>query len=209
MMSSAKTVELWGRSSSHFTRVARIFALELAIPHDFRPVLDMTTLEPGAYANNPALKMPVLVDEYGALFGAENVCRALLRRSEQASARVIMRGDVPERAVANVEELTLHVMSCEVSLIMAKAAGSVAPPKVLPSMHNSLRYVDEALGASLAALPKDRLLSFLEVTLFCLVTHLQFREVMDVSGFERLADFCSLFAERESAKATAYRFDAA
>jgi glutathione S-transferase len=202
------TVELWGRSSSHFTRVARMFAAELSIPHHFRPVLDLTTLDPSAYAENPALKVPVLVDEQGALFGAENVCRALLRRSEKAAALVVMRGDVPERAVENAEELILHVMSSEVFLIMAKATGNVAPPKVTPSMHNSLRYIDETLDATLAALPKHRLFSFLEVTLFCLLTHLEFRQIMDVSGFQRLRAFCLLFAERESAKVTAYRFDA-
>ena len=34
-------VELVGRSSSHFTRTARIFALELGVPHTFRPVFDI------------------------------------------------------------------------------------------------------------------------------------------------------------------------
>ena len=209
-MTNVRTpVELWGRSSSHFSRVARMFALELAVPHDFRPVLELTTLDPSAYGHNPALKVPVLVDEHGSLFGVENICRALLRRSQHDASSVIMRGDVPNRAVANVEELTLHVMSSEVSLIMAKATGGVAPYKVAPSMHNSLRYVDDTLGAALAALPKDRLISFLEVTLFCVVTHLEFREIMDVSGFERLRDFCQLFSERQSAKSTQYRFDAA
>ena len=29
-------IVLVGRSSSHFTRVARIFALELGVPHSFR-----------------------------------------------------------------------------------------------------------------------------------------------------------------------------
>jgi glutathione S-transferase len=171
-------------------------------------VLDLTTLDPSAYADNPALKVPVLVDEHGSLFGAENVCHALLRRSPKAAASVVMRGDVPDRVVANAEELTLHVMSSEVSLIMAKATGNVPPPKVTPSIHNSLQHIDQSLSGILAALPKERLFSFLEVALFCVVTHLEFRELMDVSGFQRLRDFCLLFAQSESAKATVYRFDA-
>ena len=203
------TVYLHGRSSSHFTRVVRIFALELGVPHDFRPVLDLTTVDSSAYAANPALKVPVLVDEQGSLFGAENICRALLRRSGKTATSVIMRGDVPDRAVANAEELTLHVMSCGVSLIMAKATDSAAPPKVTPSMQNSLLYLDETLDTTLLALPPSRLLSFFEVTLFCVVTHLKFREIFDASGFHRLQDFCLSFAERDSAKATLYRFDAA
>lgn len=209
MMNAGTTIALHGRSSSHFTRVARIFAVELAVPLDFRPVLDLTALDPSPYAGNPALKVPVLVDEQGSLFGAENICHALLRRSSTARTRVIMRGDMPARALANAEELTLHVMSSEVSLIMAKATGSAAPPKVTPSLHNSLRYLDETVGEVLAVLPGDRLVSFLEVTLFCVVTHLEFREVADVSPYHALREFCLHFAERESAKATPYRFDAA
>lgn len=201
---------LVGRSSSHFTRTARLFAIELGVSHTFRPVLDMTTLDAAAYGDNPALKIPVLVDEHGPLFGTENICRELVRRSGTTST-IVMRGDVSDRIVANAEELTLHVMSAEVSLIMAKMAGDarLAPAKVSRSIENSLRWLDENVDAALAALPADRALSFLEVSLFSLVTHLPFREVRDVSSFARLGAFCTRFGERASARSTEYRFDAA
>lgn len=211
MSAAAAPVELLGRSSSHFTRVARIFALELGVSHSFRPVLDLTLQDPSAYADNPALKLPVLVDEHGALFGTENICRALLRSSGRAVAGVVMRGDVPDRAVANAEELTLHAMSSEVALIMAQVAGTghIAPPKVAPSLHNCLRYLDQTLAATLEALPRTRDFSFFEVALYCLVTHLEFRELIDPSRLRGLQDFCRRFGERGSAKATPYHFDTA
>src|SRR5688572_30144352 len=108
-------VTLLGRSSSHFTRTARIFALELEVPHQFRPVLDLTTSDPGAYADNPALKVPVLIDAEGGLFGTENICRELARRSGRRG-QVVLRGDVADRIVANAEELILHAMAVEVTL---------------------------------------------------------------------------------------------
>jgi glutathione S-transferase len=199
---------LVGRSSSHFTRIARIFALELGVGHTFQPVFDLTSLDLVVYAGNPALKIPILVDERGPLFGSENVCRELVRRSGRGSS-VVLRGDVHERVVANAEELTLHVMSSEVTLIMAKMAGdaNAAPPKVRRSIENSLGYLDEHLDAVLAALPADRALSFVEVALFCVFTHLPFRQVMDVAPWARLAAFCRRFGERESARGTEYRFD--
>lgn len=202
-------VVLVGRSSSHFTRVARIFAIELGVAHAFRPVFDITSLDAAVYAHNPALKVPILVDERGPLFGTENICRELVRRSGGAS-KVALRGDVADRVVANVEELALHVMSAEVSLITAKIAGNaaLAPPKVRRSIENSLRYIGENLDDALSALPADRALSFVEVALFCVVTHLPFREILDVTPFERLGDFCRRFGERDSARATEYRFDA-
>ena len=176
---------LVGRSSSHFTRVARIFALELEVPHTFRPVLDMAALDAATYAGNPALKVPILVDERGPLFGTENICHELIRRSGRRKT-IVMRGDVNERSIANAEELTLHAMSAEVSIIVAKQHASFVAPKIAPSIENSLRYLDQHLDGVLAALPEPRDLSFVEVALFCVVTHLPFRKVMDVAQWTRL-----------------------
>ncbi|HEY0994108.1 MAG TPA: glutathione S-transferase [Kofleriaceae bacterium] len=197
-----------GRSSSHFTRTARMFALELGVPYTFQPVFDLTSLDRAVYADNPALKVPILVDEDGPLFGTENICRELGRRSAKATT-VVLRGDVRDRVVANAEELALHVMSSEVALIMAKIAGEAPPPKVVRSIENSLGFLDDHVDAVLAALPAERTLSFVEVTLFCVVTHLPWREVMDVARWTRLGEFCRQFGDRESARSTEYRFDAA
>jgi glutathione S-transferase len=203
-------LEIVGRSSSHFTRVTRIFAHELAVPHTFRPVLDLTSMAPDAYAGHPALKVPTLVDDRGALFGSENICRELARRSTIA-AQVVMRGEVDDRIVQNAEELTVHVMTAEVSLILAKLAGHdrLAPPKVRRSMETSLDYLDAHVDTVIATLPAERVLSFVEVGLFCVVRHLPFREIMDVTAWSRLAAFCDRFGERPAAKATEYHFDRA
>lgn len=101
-------------------------------------------------------------------------------------------------------------MASEVSLIMAKVAGDarLVPAKVSRSIENSLDHLEQNVDAVLSALPAHRVLSFVEVALFCLVTHLPFRQVMDVSVWPRLGDFCKRFGERESARATEYRFDA-
>jgi glutathione S-transferase len=201
---------LVGRSSSHFTRLTRIFALELGVAHTFRAVLDLTSADPASYAGNPALKIPVLVDADGPIFGAENICRELTQRA-QARARVVLRGDVAGRLVANAEEMTLHAMATDVALVMASvaAADRPAPPKRRPSLERALVYLDEHIDRVCAALPADRRLSFVEAALFCVVTHLPFRHVLDVAPYERLAAFCAGFGQRESAQRTEYRYDAA
>jgi glutathione S-transferase len=202
-------LELVGRSSSHFTRTARIFALELGVPHVFRPVFDITSTDAGQYANNPALKVPILVLPDGPLYGTENICRELVRRAT-APQRCVLRGEVADRLVANAEELTLHAMSSEVALITSAMVGDGRPvsPKLRASLENSLRYLDDQLERVLAALPGDRSFSFFEVALYCLVRHLPFRQIMDPGGYLRLADFCTRFDLRESARQTSYRFDA-
>jgi glutathione S-transferase len=201
-------ITLVGRSSSHFTRTARIFALELGVPHTFRPVLDMTMTDPAVYAGNPALKVPVLVDVQGPLFGTENICRELARRSGRGG-RVVLRGEVAERVVANAEELVLHAMGTDVSLVMARLGGQVPPPKLRRSLENALAFLDAHLDRVLSAMPGDRQLSFCEVALFCLVTHLPFRKVMEVGAYQNLQAFCQAFAARPAARATEYHFDAA
>jgi glutathione S-transferase len=183
--------------------------LELGVPHTFRPVLDITSTDTATYAGNPALKMPVLVDSDGPLFGTENICRELARRS-RAGSRVVLRGDVADRLVENAEEMTLHVMSSEVILVMATMAGDgcAPPPKLRRSLDNSVAYLNANVDRVLAALPADRAISFLETALFCVVTHLPFRQVMDVDGYERLTSFSKQFGKREGARQTEYRFDA-
>jgi glutathione S-transferase len=177
------------------------------VPFAFRPVLDMNTTDRAAYADNPALKIPVLVDEHGPLFGAENICRALARRSGHA-ARVVMRGDLPARVVANAEEMVLHAMSSDVLLVMSALSDDrPPPPKVRPSLENALGFLEANVDQVLASLPPERLLSFCETALYCLVTHLPFRKVMDVGGYPRLGAFCAAFGQRPGARATEYRFD--
>jgi glutathione S-transferase len=200
---------LVGRSSSHYTRLARIFALELAVPHVFRPVLDMTSEDAATYGDNPALKIPVLVDADGPLFGAENICRELVRRS-QGGDKVVLRGAVPDRVVVNAEEMTLHAMSAEVTLIMAKMAGDerATSPKVRRSLENAVGWLNDHVDRVQGALPRERALSFVETALFCLVTHLPFRQLLSVTPYAALTAFCERFGTRASATETTYRFDA-
>ncbi|HLK90707.1 MAG TPA: glutathione S-transferase family protein [Polyangia bacterium] len=204
-MTEAELV-LVGRSSSHFTRTARLFAIELGLPYTFRPVLDMAARDPAAYGDNPALKIPILIDGEGPLYGTENICRALARHAG-AGARVVLRGDVPARVVANAEEMILHAMASDVALVMA-GAGQPEPPKVRASLENALGFLEANVDRVLEALPADRRLSFCEAALYALVTHLPFRNVMQVSGYPRLQAFRDRFGARPGAAATAYRFDA-
>ncbi|HEY2901470.1 MAG TPA: glutathione S-transferase family protein [Polyangia bacterium] len=203
-------IVLVGRSSSHFTRTARVFAHDLGVPYIFRAVLDMTAIDPATYGDNPALKVPVLIDQQGPLFGTENICRALAVRAGKRDA-VVLRGDAAPRLIANAEELILHAMNSEVTIIMNAGPGAERPlpPKVRRSLENALDFLEANVEAVRAALPPARLVSFCEAALFCLVTHLPFRNIMDVTGYARLQAFCREFERRPGALATPYRFDAA
>jgi hypothetical protein len=110
-----------------------------------------------------------------------------------------------------MEEMTLHAMSTEVALIMGKMAGQdrASTPKLVRSLENALGYLNHHVERTLEALPADRVISFVETALFCLVRHLPWRDVMDVARHDRLTTFCEHFGARASARDTEYRFDAA
>ena len=78
-----QTLEIIGRQSSHFTRMVRIFAAELGLPYSFTPIYDLLSREPGDYAGNPALKLPILRVGTEAVFGSLNICRVLSRRAPE------------------------------------------------------------------------------------------------------------------------------
>ncbi|UQA63592.1 glutathione S-transferase N-terminal domain-containing protein [Polyangium aurulentum] len=199
-----------GRSSSHFTRIARIFAAEMRIDYSLRVVRDLMSSDTEDYGGNPGLKIPSLQTSRGVWFGALNVCRELWRLSSRRP-RVVWPEDLDEPLLANAQELVLQAMATEVALIMAKVAGvadgSAHQAKMRKGLVNTMSWLEENARSALAALPPQRDLSYLEVTLFCLVTHLEFRDVLPTAPYSALNEFCQHFAARTSAVETTYRFD--
>jgi len=195
---------LFGRSSSHFTRVARVFAAEAGADYEFRIVPDLTSVEPRDYGGNPALKIPSLCTPDGDWYGALAISRELVRRSGRP-----WRGAWPEDFVtpllSNAQELVLHAMATEVSLIMNKAE---APDKRTRSLLDTLTWLEAHAPLALATLPSGRDPSFLEVTLYCLVRHLEFRKILPTTPYVRLSEFCRGFDARDSIRTTEFRFDA-
>jgi hypothetical protein len=197
-----------GRSSSHFTRVLRLFAEECAVRCDFQVVPNLLSEEAAAYGGNPGLRVPTLITAQGPIFGSLGGCRALAPLASR-SLRMVWPEATPLGVAANALELSLQAMSTEVALIMATATGAAASPYALKSrtaLAGLLGWLECNVLEALAALP-ERDLSYLELSLFCLIDHLEFREVMVLDQHERLRSFRELFAERPSATATRFRFD--
>jgi hypothetical protein len=200
-----------GRSSSHFTRVTRMFAVELGVVCAFQVVRDIMSTDVADYGGNPALKLPTLLTPEGPWFGALNICRELARRSP-LDRRIVWPEDLHQPLLASAQELVVHAMATGVSLVMARAAGGAGEggphqAKMRQSLLNTMSWLEDNARAALAALPAARDLSYLEVTLFCLVTHLAFRDVLPTAPYAALNELCGPFGARPSAAATAYRFD--
>jgi glutathione S-transferase len=204
-------VVLVGRSSSHFTRVARIFAHELSVEHQFSPVYDITALDTQTFADNPTLRVPSLRAENGTWFGSLGISRELARRATRPCS-IVWPEELTDATATNAQEIVLETMAAEVTIVTARLA-KLAPEhpflaKPRARIDASVAWLERELPGVLSRLP-ERSLSFLEVTVFCLATHLPFREVRSIDDCPNLLEFSSGFAERASARATEYHFDRA
>lgn len=204
-------MQIVGRSSSLFTRIPLIFAEELAVPYVLEPIYDMTALGPEVYAGNPALKLPILRRNGSAvLFGAQNICRAVVERATLAK-RIVWPEDLRDDLSRNAQELVWHCASTQVQLVMGTVINRLPAEnpffaKARGCFENSLRWLDANLAAALGLLP-PRDLSLFEVSLFCLIEHVQFRPTLPLDSLTALTDFATRFASRPSAQRTAYRYD--
>lgn len=200
---------LVARSSSHFSRVARIYASELAVAHEFEPVFDLNELDAQTYADNPLLRVPNLKSPTGTWFGTLNVCRELARRGA-ATGRLLWPEDSTNALAANAHEVTLDAMNTGVVIVTAKMAGlgddATFLQKPRTRLAAAIHWLESNLDAATATLP-ERQLSFLEVSSFCLLTHLEFRGLGSLDACPTLRAFCEAFGRRPAAQATPFHFD--
>jgi glutathione S-transferase len=209
-MSDAIVPSIVGRSSSHFTRLVRVFALELGVACTFEPVFDLTSLNTADYAGNPALKLPVLKLGHNIVLGAENICRKLAELAP-AHLRIAWPEDMRDVDACNAQELVWHAMQAQVQLglgtqIAGLPADSIYFVKAATGLRNALAWLDDKAPTVIAALPPHDI-SVLEASLFCLLEHLAFRATIDLEPYGRLNAFAREFGTRASALATPYKFD--
>ncbi|HEY4210817.1 MAG TPA: glutathione S-transferase N-terminal domain-containing protein [Steroidobacteraceae bacterium] len=203
-------LQIVGRRSSVFTRMPLIFAEEFGVPYEVVPIYDMTAVGPEVYAGNPALKLPILRKDGDVLFGAQNICRAIVEAAGSPK-RVVWPEELNDTLSRNAQELVWHAMTTQVQIVMGTVVNKLPADspyfvKAHTSLGASLSWLDSHLPELLETLP-PRDLSLFEVSLHCLIEHLVFRPTLQVSPYLSLMQFSQEFSGRQSAHATLYRFD--
>lgn len=212
-----------GRSTSHYTRVARLLAHELGVPLRLSPLFDMTRLDAEDYGGHPALKLPTLHIVSGSagtrrVFGTVNICRELAARAPHL--QVAFDEDL-DAAGRNLAELAWHGMQAQVQLIFGTQIAKLPPDniyfaKTRAGFAGALAWVDAHLDDVIAAAPRVDVV-LVEVVVFSLVDHIIFREratggaeergTVSLDPYARLRRFHDTFGARASALATPYVFD--
>ncbi|MCC5857818.1 MAG: glutathione S-transferase N-terminal domain-containing protein [Ectothiorhodospiraceae bacterium] len=201
--------EIIGRQSSHYTRLVRIFAFELELSYQFTPIFDMLSMDRSTYAGNPALKLPILNSEAGRIYGSQNICRALSQISGN-SQLIIWPEDSVDPLLMNSHEILAHAMSAQVEVVIHEIVENRTPDntsrKRRQSLVNCLAWLNDNFDLIIDAFPA-RDISIFEISLYCLVSHLHFRNTLDLSAMPNLRAFEQDFGNRRSVQATPYRFD--
>jgi len=205
------TLRIVGRRSSHFTRLTRLFAEELGVAYEIAPIFDMTVQDPQVYADNPALKLPILRTADSAIYGTENICRVIAEHATNA-ADIVWPEQLRGAVSRNAQELVWHCMTAQVQIVfgtvVAKLPGdNLYFEKARNGFAGALGWLDVHLADVLHALPPSRRLSLFEASLFCLIDHLHFRKTLPVESYAALEKFAREFANRPSARNTPYQFD--
>lgn len=208
-----RELRLIGRASSHFTRVAALYADELGLEVTRVVVADLTSIDSTSYGGHPGLKIPTLVVDGAPVFGAEHICRRLAGLAGRADdPTLVWPEDVAIDVVGNAQELTWHAMAAQVQIVAGTVLGDLPREhrffaKAAVGLVGSLGWLDAHLPTALAHLPTPRALSLLEVTAFCLIEHLAFRPSVPLAPYAQLIAFAADFARRPSARRTAYRLE--
>ncbi|MFC4307643.1 glutathione S-transferase family protein [Steroidobacter flavus] len=207
------SLQIVGRRSSHFTRIARIFAEELGLSYDIDPIYDMTAQTPTSYADNPALKLPILRIGDDVVFGTENICRALADHAHKSTA-IVWPEQLRPPVSRNAQELVWHCMTAQVQIVFGTLVAKLPADnlyfeKARTGFEGALTWLDTHLPDALNALPASRQVSLFEVSLFCMIEHLHFRKTLPIEPYSKLEAFRKTFATRPSAQNTSYQFDVA
>jgi len=205
------SLQIVGRRSSHFTRITRLFAEELGLPYEIVPIYDMTAQDSSIYANNPALKLPILRIGEDVVFGTENICRAMADRAPESVA-IVWPEQLRSNLSRNAQELVWHCMNSQVQIVFGTGiaklpADNLYFEKARLGFTGALSWLDAHLSEVLNALPASRQLSLFEISLFCMIEHLHFRQTLPVQQYSNLEAFRKSFAARPSAERTVYQFD--
>jgi glutathione S-transferase len=205
------TLRIVGRRSSHFTRLTRLFAEELGVAYEIAPIFDMTVQDPQFYADNPALKLPILRTGDAAIYGTENICRVIAEHATTA-ADIVWPEQLRGAVSRNAQELVWHCMTAQVQIVFGTLVSKLPGDnlyfeKARNGFRGALGWLDAHLTDVLHALPASRRLSLFEASLFCMIDHLHFRKTLPVEEYTALETFAREFANRPCARNTPYQFD--
>lgn len=188
-------MQLLGSTTSPFVRRIRIWATLNNLPIDFINLdifseQDRQTM----IAHNPARKIPVLIDHDFTLCDSNSIIRYLLEKADQ-----------PLLSWQQENYLTI-INACNDSLVeilLCQRSGfDTNSDKLFFNLQNeriveTLAYLNTHLSE-----PVFKSCEYLNISLYCLLDWIRFRELTDFSQLNNLVDFYHKFADKAAVQQT-------
>lgn len=188
-------MQLHGTPLSHFTRKIRILSAELAIPVEFVSTKSVMATAPAAYADNPLMRIPTLVDGATTVIDSDHIARYLVGRFDAADRLGVRSERVDD---LNRLAVTSGVMANEVVLILAKRGGLediesvVYFQKLMAAIDAGLAWLDQKVE------PEAPGFDYRDIALVCMWQHLAHYGLRPLTPYARIAARVERFADRPS-----------
>lgn len=164
-----QAIKLYGTELSHFARKVRLLIDHYSIPCEFVDIGNVAEAEQQKFAQNPLMKVPVLVDEDNWVLDSDHIASYLVDRFDGSDRFQVATKDVfnlNARAVMN------GIMAEEVKILLAKRTGIPVEnfpffDKATASIKNGLSWLE-----SHASRFDGDALSYREMHLVCMWDHL-------------------------------------
>jgi len=196
----APRVKLYGTPLSHFTRKVRIVLAELGVPFEMVWARSVLAATPDAYAENPLMRVPALVDDGELVIDSDHIARYLVGRFDPGD-----RLGVRSERVADLNALAVldGIMDNEVVLILAKRGGVANLEdiayfrKLASAIDGALAWIDDRIA------PESAAFDYRDITLVCLWQHLlHYQLVGGLDRYAKIAARVARCAERPSVAAS-------
>lgn len=113
-------MQLHYTQKSHYARKNRILIDALSLEVELINVGNVADSEPLLFANNPLMKVPVLVDGCQTIFDSDNISTYLVRKYDPKDQFRVLNTDIE---LLNARAVMNGVMAAEVEIIIADRTG--------------------------------------------------------------------------------------
>jgi glutathione S-transferase len=190
-------LKLHGTPLSHFTRKVRILLGELGVQYEMVWLSTVMVSSPEAFAANPLMRVPTLVDGDRMLIESDHIARYLVARYD-ASDWFGVKSDEP--SAMNFLAVANGIMSNEVVLILAKRGGLAIDgvvyfDKLKAAIMEGLMWLEREIKL-------DAPMTWGDITLICMWQHLGHYKLVETDRFVRIRERVGQFLSRPAVAAT-------
>jgi glutathione S-transferase len=191
-------LKLHGTPLSHFTRKIRILLGELGVQHEMVWLPTVMAASPGAFADNPLMRVPTLLDGDRMLIESDHIARYIVGRYDPSDWFGVKTDD-PH--AMNMLAVTNGIMANEVVLILAKRGG-LEDIDGVAYFRKLKAAIEQGLDWLETKIQIDAPMSYADITLVCMWDHLRHYKLVPVDRYTRIAERAAKWATRPAVAST-------